>query len=148
MPLLDEKSIAMRKSISAIIHQFRKADTESCVGLHFTLNVPEVHVIEFLGDTGSHMMRELAEYLLVAVNSMTNIVDNLEKKGFARRVRSAEDRRIIQVELTDEGNRVYHDIVSEELRLCRQMLGTLTADEQDIFMVLMRKIARGGKEVA
>jgi len=146
MASLEQKSAAMRKEISAIIHQFRKADSDSASSPpRGTLNVAEVHVIEYLGDTRPQMMKELAEYLFVAVNSMTNIIDNLETKGLARRLRSDEDRRKVFVELTAEGQAAYQEIVHEELRLCKQMLGTLTDDEQDIFMVLMRKIARGGK---
>jgi len=146
MNILPDKAVAMRKEVSVIIHQFRKADSESAASpLCGTLNVAEVHVIEYLGDTGPHMMRELAEYLIVPVNSMNNMIDNLEKKGFAKRLRDDDDRRIVRVELTAEGQAAYREIVNEELRLCAQMLGTLTADEQDIFMVLMRKIARGGK---
>ena len=44
------------------------------------LNIAEVHVIEHLGDTGGCMMREVAEFLVVAVNTVTAIVDKLEEK--------------------------------------------------------------------
>jgi MarR family 2-MHQ and catechol resistance regulon transcriptional repressor len=91
------------------------------------------------------MMRELAEYLTVAVNSVTSIVDNLERKVLVRRHRSEEDRRVIRVELTDPGREVYQSLVEVNLRLFRSMLGALTEDEQEIFMVLFRKIARAGR---
>ena len=34
---------------------------------------------------------------------MTRLLDRLEKKGLCKRVRSTEDRRVVQVELTPEG---------------------------------------------
>src|SRR5262249_379352 len=92
-----------------------------------------------------HMMRQLAEFLTVAVNSVTSIVDNLERKGLVRRQRSADDRRVIRVELTDAGRLMYESIADVHLRLFRSMLGALTEDEQELFMVLFRKIARAGR---
>jgi DNA-binding MarR family transcriptional regulator len=94
------------------------------------------------------MMRELAEHLAVAVNSMTAITDGLEKKGLVRRQRSEEDRRVIRVELTDPGRESYQSLVEVNLRWFRSMLSALTEDEQDIFMALFRKIARAGRSQA
>jgi len=34
---------------------------------------------------------------------MTRLLDRLEKKGLCKRVRSTEDRRVVKVELTAEG---------------------------------------------
>ena len=89
------------------------------------------------------MMRELAEHLTVAVNSVTNIVDNLEKKVLVRRQRSEQDRRVIRVELTAAGREMARFLVEVNLKLFRGMLGRCTEDEQEIFMVLFRKIPEG-----
>jgi len=35
--------------------------------------------------------------------AMTRLLDRLEKKGFCKRVRSAEDRRVVNIELTHDG---------------------------------------------
>jgi len=91
------------------------------------------------------MMRELAEHLAVAVNSVTSIVDHLEGKELVRRHRSEQDRRVIHVELTNSGQEIHRSLVEVNLRLFRTMLSALTEDEQEIFMVLFRKIARAGR---
>jgi MarR family 2-MHQ and catechol resistance regulon transcriptional repressor len=105
----------------------------------------ECRVVEYLGEEGPHMMRQLAEFLSLAVNSVTTLVDNLEKKGIVRRQRSEEDRRVVRVELTDAGKVAFEAAFEEKLRLLRSMLNALTEDEQEICMVLFRKIARGGR---
>ncbi len=107
----------------------------------------ELRLIEFIGKGGARKMRELSDHLTVAVNSMTSIVDNLERKALVRRQRSAEDRRVIRVELTPPGLEVHRYLLNTRLQLCRSMLGTLTEDEQEIFLVLFRKIARGGRSL-
>ena len=108
----------------------------------------QLRIIEFLGKEGPHMMRELADFLNVAVNSVTTIVDGLEKKSFVHRNRSDQDRRVIRVELTAGGRGVYQVTTEMRFRMLRSMLGALTDDEQEIFMVLFRKIARAARAEA
>jgi DNA-binding MarR family transcriptional regulator len=52
---------------------------------------------------GASTVAELARWLNVDAGAMTRLLDRLEKKGLCKRVRSTEDRRVVQVELTLEG---------------------------------------------
>ena len=45
----------------------------------------------------------MARWVQVDAGSMTRLLDRLEKKGLCKRVRSTEDRRVVRVELTPEG---------------------------------------------
>ena len=54
-------------------------------------------------NSGSATVAELARWLQVDAGAMTRLLDRLEKKGLCKRVRSTEDRRVVQVELTPEG---------------------------------------------
>ena len=139
---LDRRAHDLLQEVNEIVHQFRIVDSVAANGPHAELSMQELKVIEFLGHLGPRMMRELAEVLLVAVNSVTSTIDNLERKELVRRNRSDEDRRIVRVELTPKGEEAYAGALEEKLRLMRSMLSSLTDDEQEIFMVLMRKIAR------
>jgi DNA-binding MarR family transcriptional regulator len=56
-----------------------------------------------LRTTGGSTVAELARWLQVDAGAMTRLLDRLEKKGLCKRVRSTEDRRVVQVELTPEG---------------------------------------------
>jgi DNA-binding MarR family transcriptional regulator len=145
MTTLDRRAADLQDVVQDILKQFQCVNAAAANGPHVGLNMQELRVVEFLGKEGLRMMRELAEHLAVAVNSMTSIVDNVESKGLVRRQRSEEDRRVIRVELTDAGREVHKSLVGLNLRLFRTMLGALTEDEQEIFMVLFRKIARAGR---
>ncbi|AMM26559.1 MarR family winged helix-turn-helix transcriptional regulator [Variovorax sp. PAMC 28711] len=46
---------------------------------------------------------ELARECLLDTGAMTRLLDRLEAKGLCRRVRSLSDRRVVNIELTDEG---------------------------------------------
>lgn len=46
---------------------------------------------------------ELARECQLDTGAMTRLLDRLEAKGLCRRVRSLSDRRVVNIELTDEG---------------------------------------------
>src|SRR4051794_8427080 len=123
MTPLDHRAADMQEMCQDILKQFQCVNAAAANGPHVELNMQELRVVEFLGHEGPRMMRELAEHLTVAVNSMTSIVDGLERKGLARRQRSAEDRRVIRVELTEEGQVMYRSVADVNRRLFLSMLG-------------------------
>jgi DNA-binding MarR family transcriptional regulator len=145
MTVLDRRAADLQDVVQDILKQFQCVNAAAANGPHVELNMQELRVVEFLGNEGPRMMRELADHLTVAVNSMTSIVDSLEHKRLVHRQRSEKDRRVIHVELTDPGREIFRSLVNVNLRLFRSMLGALTEDEQEIFMVLFRKIARAGR---
>jgi DNA-binding MarR family transcriptional regulator len=52
---------------------------------------------------GRANVAELSRWLVMDAGAMTRLLDRLEKKGLCKRVRSTEDRRVVQVELTPDG---------------------------------------------
>ena len=56
-----------------------------------------------LRTAGRSTVAELARWLQVDAGAMTRLLDRHEKKGLCKRVRSTEDRRVVQVELTADG---------------------------------------------
>jgi DNA-binding MarR family transcriptional regulator len=142
---LDRRAADLRDLVQDFLRQFQALESAVVAGPHQELSLQELRVVEYLGDAGPRIMRELAEYLGLAVNSVTSLIDNMERKALVRRQRSDEDRRIVRVELADAGKAACRANLEEKLRLLRAMLGALTEDEQEIFMVLFRKIARAGR---
>jgi DNA-binding MarR family transcriptional regulator len=145
---LDKKAADLQDVMKDIMNQFKCADVAAASGPHAELNMQELRIVELLGNDGPRMMRELADFLNVAVNSVTTIVDGLETKTLVHRNRSDQDRRVVRVELTDGGRAVYQEAREMKFRMLRSMLGALTEDEQEIFMVLFRKIARAAQAQA
>lgn len=56
-----------------------------------------------LQSSGGSTVAELARWLQIDAGAMTRLLDRLEKKGLCKRVRSTEDRRVVRVELTPDG---------------------------------------------
>src|SRR5512133_1005184 len=64
------------------------------------LTLSQFGVLEALYHLGPMCQGQLSQKLLRSTGNMTMVIDNLEKAGCVRRVRSIEDRRMIKVELT------------------------------------------------
>lgn len=144
MSSLEQRAFDLGLVVRDILKQFQLLHRAAAQGPQANLGHQDLRVIEHLGESGAQMMRSLAEQLGVAVNSMTNIVDNLELQGLAQRTRSDEDRRVIHVELTEKGKLIYQSAAHAKSQFHRALLAALTEDEQEIMLVLFRKIAREG----
>lgn len=59
--------------------------------------------LKYLQQEGGATVAELARLAQTDAGAMTRLLDRLEKKGLCKRVRSTEDRRVVKVELTAEG---------------------------------------------
>lgn len=88
-------------------------------------------------------MSDLAECAQTSQASLTGIVDRLEEHGLVRRTRSADDRRVVQVELTDEGQRISREAHTAMVTRLGQIIEPLTETERAEFLRLVRKLIAG-----
>jgi len=107
----------------------------------FDLHKHEYDTLHTLAGRGGRAVpSELAADLQMAPASITGRLDVLERRGFVRRTPSAQDRRRVDVELTEDGRAAWlgaMDVVGhEEYRL----LGTLTPAERRTLSELLRRV--------
>ncbi len=144
MDALDERANDFGLIVRDILKQFSHLHDAAGGGPQANLGHQDLRAVEHLGESGPQMMRSMAEHLGMAVNSITNLVDNLESKQLAHRTRSEVDRRVVHVDLTEQGRQVYSVATQAKFQFHRSILSALTEDEQEILLVLFRKIAREG----
>jgi DNA-binding MarR family transcriptional regulator len=135
---LETRAAALKKNMDVISSYFQSLMTASSSE---ELSLQELKVIDFIGQRESPIMREVSEYMQVAVSTMTGIIDKLENKGLVKRERNNEDRRIIQVVLTNKGRKLVESYVENYMELSRRMLLALNDSEQAQYLDLTRKIA-------
>lgn len=83
-------------------------------------------------------VKELGAKLFLDSGTLTPVLKSLEAKGFVRRYRSAEDERVLQVEITDEGEA----LKSRAAAVPAQVAGclTLSAEEARRLYTLLYKL--------
>src|SRR5438132_13146247 len=75
-------------------------------------------------------LSRLARLLVQEAQSVTSLVDRLESRGLVRRVPDSRDRRVINVQLTPDGEEMFKQIFPAALNACRQVFVDLS--EQDL----------------
>lgn len=97
---------------------------------------------------GPQETRALAWMQRVSRPSIVSAVDTLERSGLVRRVRSETDRRLVTVELTDEGKETIAK-AREAFHACeRRIAGVLSTREQRSLARMLRKIEEAAREGA
>ena len=102
----------------------------------------EIRAMVILGTKGKMIMSSLAEALGVPLSTATHTVDRLVAKGLAVRSRSDEDRRIVQVEMSELGRQLQDAHRAKQREMARSWLMPLSPGEREIFLELMDKITR------
>jgi DNA-binding MarR family transcriptional regulator len=134
---LGRKEKAMMTHLESIIHRY--VFTQQHPGMDVCRKA-EVKMVEILGAHGSMIMTELAEAARLSLSTVTGVMDGLVEKKIVKRDRSEEDRRIVKVQLTSEGEKIYEQALEVRLRMVRGMLGALDREEQEQFVNLFKKI--------
>lgn len=143
MDAIDGRAADFGDIVRDILRQFQHLH-DAAAGGSGNLGLQDVKVLECLGQKGPQMMRAVAEHLGLAVNSITSVIDHMEQRSLVSRTRSSQDRRVVNVDLTQRGREIYQSLLAGRLQFHRALLAALTEDEQEILLVLFRKIAREG----
>jgi DNA-binding MarR family transcriptional regulator len=97
-----------------------------------------------LQTSGSCTVAELARWSHIDAGAMTRLLDRLEKKNLCRRVRSTDDRRVVQVELTSEGEAAIKQVpavLSDVMNA--HLAGFSSAEWQNLKTYLNRMVETG-----
>jgi len=76
--------------------------------------------------------------------AMTRMLDRLETKGLLRRVRSLEDRRVVNIELTQAGREITQRIPAHLVKVLNQHLRGFNEAEFQQFKQLLRRFTANG----
>jgi DNA-binding MarR family transcriptional regulator len=95
----------------------------------FGLSTSEGHVLIAIAD-GTTSPSGLAEQLGVVRSRITPLAQSLVHKGFLQRLESANDRRVRDLKLTDEGHGAAKEAKSYRLNFHTRLLEKFASDER------------------
>jgi DNA-binding MarR family transcriptional regulator len=78
----------------------------------------------------SYTMKELAEVHMVSSPTMSSTISTLEERGWLKRERGAEDRRMVWVTITADGQAALDDMMAQTAEKIGALLDSLSEDEQ------------------
>ena len=107
------------------------------------LSPPQIHAVMWLGTDGPLSAGTLAKRIGSSMPACTGIVDRLEKMGLCARGRAEGDRRVVLVELSGKGKKLFgecHTKVIEQLGLLMSAIDP--ADRATLIGIFERLVER------
>lgn len=104
------------------------------------IGVSPVLVLSELQHQGPKKQSELADKLGFTPGAMTNIANRLIREGYARRKYNENDRRVIQLEITLEGQTVLRHAHEKGKQLHLELFQALSETEIEQFLSIYEKL--------
>lgn len=97
-------------------------------------------VLDILWEKQSLSQQNIADIIQKDKNSVTKIIDSLEKKQLVRRVMDQKDRRINKIELTDEAIALEKITTEVAINFMNDTIKGVDNKDLDSFVNVMRQI--------
>ena len=79
--------------------------------------------------SGADSASQICKGISYGAGAMTRMIDRLEQRGLLRRVRVADDRRTVKLQLTDEGKTLYPKMRASAIEVINGLLRGFTKAE-------------------
>lgn len=147
--IYDSTNYQPRKSIGSLLGRVRVAmmaalDEELAADRRLApleLSAAQFSVIASLAGEERKSASDLCRGISYDAGAMTRMLDRLEGKGLIRRNRSPEDRRLVHLELTEEGRTAYARMRELALAVANRFLrGFTKAEARQLESLLARML--------
>lgn len=132
----------LKPEVSAIVEAIVYLYTESRrltkgLAAGYGLTGPQLAVVKILDDIDDLSLSELSERIRAQNSTVTGIALRMEREGLVQRIRSQEDRRIVNIRLTAKGRQLARSIPVEPMEVFREALeGLPPKDARELVRIL------------
>lgn len=106
----------------------------------YGLTLSQFGVLESIYHLGPLVQKDIAKKVLKSTGNITLVINNLEKRGLVVRERGLDDRRYIEVSLTDKGRDLIRSMMETHVAGIVEDISILSVDEQLCLARLCRKL--------
>lgn len=138
--MLLSKEIAVELNLTGCkLKQFIAAKLRQ---MEIPLTPEQFILIDLLWNQGSMSQQQLADQMQKDKNSVTKLVDALERKGFVVREQNRLDRRSNTLVLTEKAEALKHGAKQKGISILDEMLVGIDEEELRSFLVTLHKLNR------
>jgi MarR family 2-MHQ and catechol resistance regulon transcriptional repressor len=106
----------------------------------YELTISQFGTLEALYHLGPMQLGELGTKILKSSGNMTLVVDNLVNRGLVTRQRREDDRRCVDIHLTEAGRTLIQSILQPHVAHVVQAMSALSSSEQATLAALCRTL--------
>lgn len=104
------------------------------------LSITEIHTLVAIGQGRPKTMSQVANSLKVNVSTLTTAINKLVKKGYVNRFRIPEDRRIVKIELTQNGKDAVAEHEGFHMAMIADAIAQIPESEVETFITSLNNI--------
>jgi DNA-binding MarR family transcriptional regulator len=119
------------RNIAKYLNEYTK-DHLKC----YNLTIGRFHVLRVIIESQPVSMGEIHEELHMANSTVTVIVDYLHEAGLVKRKRDTEDRRVVLLEITDEGRKIMESLLKKRQNFMQKALVDMQDSAEELAQLL------------
>ena len=129
-------------AVTALVRQFKLEPGLLAGSAYADLHMNDVSLLSILAEAGDWTVRGLAQTLSAPDSTISSALDRLENRGLVERRRRTSDRRVMRVDLTEDGRKLTDRLRAGQLENSRSMLARLTAEDRAHLVRLVAAVAQ------
>ena len=102
----------------------------------------DMHIIEAVGLGKGNNMTTIAKKMKITVGSLTTSMNSLVKKHYVERNRSEEDRRIVNITLTEKGIKAYKHHEEFHEKMSQAAISEMSEDEVKVLLKSLNNLSK------
>ena len=104
------------------------------------ISINDMHIIDAIGIQEARNMSAVAKTMSVTVGTLTTAINNLVKKGYVSRIRSAEDKRVVLLSLTEKGVAAYQKHAVFHKPMVQTVMDGFEGEEMEVLLRAFKKL--------
>ncbi|WP_054023993.1 MarR family winged helix-turn-helix transcriptional regulator [Bacillus sp. FJAT-28004] len=108
---------------------YKKLKTEWYKGIDCSFSINQTRMLQHLDKQSPMKSTDIADLLLITAGGVTLIGDKLMERGLIRRNRSDEDRRVVYLEITEEGKQFVESANENDDAIIRYMSERISQED-------------------
>ncbi|HPW78640.1 MAG: HTH-type transcriptional regulator MhqR [Bacteroidetes bacterium ADurb.Bin037] len=141
----------LSKKIGVYLNQahflFKQCFLAELVASNVNLTPEQYLLIDLLWDEGPLTQQQIANQMQKDKNSITRLIDGLEKKGYVIRETDTEDRRKNLVMVTEMGQAKKQEITRIAIDAADNILGGIPTEELNTVVEVLNKLNKNMKKL-
>lgn len=137
---IEKSKIVLNELLVDLFHDILEIEEKVLRDHGSDLSITEMHTIHAVGEGKPRTMTEISRDLNVTMGTLTTGIDKLIRKGYVVRKRTEEDKRIVLVELTDQGVEAkrMHDAFHQDM--INTVISGLDDQEEAVLVESLRRL--------
>ena len=108
--------------------------------LDTTLTMIQLRTVMYISEHNKVKPTEIAKNFMITPASVTSQIDTLVERGWIERVFNQNDKRVIEVKLTQKGAKLLPKEIEKLNESCSWIFKSLNSTEQNTLLELIKKI--------